>query len=59
MTKVSFDNLLAQEDEAFCNTQQEILLQAAEIITDILGSDSPYAPLVEVPSSVEIVNSKA
>lgn len=49
----------AIEDEAFCNTQQEILLQAAEIITDILGSDSPYAPLVEVPSSVEIVNSKA
>ena len=57
MTKVSIDNLLAQEEESVCNTQQEILLRAAEIITEILGSESPYAPRVEVSSSdVEFVN---
>ncbi|KAG0600767.1 hypothetical protein M758_11G059000 [Ceratodon purpureus] len=50
----------AIETEAFCDTQQEILLHTAKIITDILGTDSPYAPLVEDPSSeVKVVDNQS
>lgn len=60
MTKVLFENLVAQGDEDFYNIQQEILLHTTDIITDLLGSDSPYAPPVEVSNSeVEFGNSQS
>ena len=51
-------NHLVQGSAVFYKVQQEILIHVAEIITDILGPDSPFTPLKDPSSGIEIVNNQ-
>ena len=49
---------LIQGSAVFYKVQQEILIHVAEIITDILGSDSPFLPLKDSSSGIEVGNNQ-